>query len=363
MMLLKLLTHCESLRSGATVIALRGGGELAPRFRALGVPVLELGMHPGLGSLTGIIPIIKRLRALRPQVVSTWMYHADLMGGIAARISSIPAVWGIRGLDLDPARTKRSTRTVVRACAALSRYVPRTIVCCSERARQIHVSLGYDERKFRVIPNGFDLALFRPDPAARASVRAELGIPFDAPLVGLVGRDDPQKNHAGFFVAAARIAGTRPDVHFLLAGKDVTPQNERIVSAMRDVNLPENRVHLLGSRQDVPRLMAALDVLVLSSYGEAFPNVLGEAMACEIPCVVTDVGDSAEIVGDTGAVVAPSDMHALADEVLRLLALKPEARRARGRAARRRVQERYDIARVAKQYEEVLIDAAGQPPR
>lgn len=362
MMLLKLLTHSESLRSSASVIALRSGGELAPRFRALGVQAHELGMAPGLGSLAGLVPLVKRLRAFRARVVSTWMYHADLMGGAAARISGIPAVWGIRNSDLDPARTKRSTRAVVRTCAALSKYVPRAIVCCSERARQIHVRLGYDERKFRVIPNGFDLALFRPDPAARVSVRAELGIPIDAPLVGLIGRDDPQKNHAGFFVAAARVAGARLDVHFLLAGRDVTLQNHRIVSAMAQARLPANRTHLLGLRHDMPRLTAALDVLVSSSHGEAFPNVLGEAMACEVPCVVTDVGDSAEIVGDTGAVVEPSDMHALADEVLRLLALDADARRALGRAARRRVQERYDIAQVAKQYEEVLIEAAMHPP-
>jgi glycosyltransferase involved in cell wall biosynthesis len=363
MMLLKLLTHSERLRNGATVLALRNGGELVPRFRALGVAVEEFGVNAGPGAVGAIGRLARRLRALAPDVVSTWMYHADLVGGLAARWCGIPVVWGIRNSDLDPARTKRMTRAVVRACALLSRCVPRAVICCSERARAIHVALGYDAGRFHIVPNGFDLDAFKPDPQARASLRAELGVAPETPLVGLVARFDPQKNHAGFFEAAAMIARARSDANFVLAGSGVTAANPALMRAARAAGAPIDRLHWLGLRSDMPRLMAGLDVLVsASSYGEAFPNVLGEAMACAVPCVTTAIGDSAEIVADTGIAVAPGDMAGLADGVLRLLALDAPARRALGERARARVARCYDIRQVAVRYEELLIAAASTTP-
>jgi glycosyltransferase involved in cell wall biosynthesis len=206
-----------------------------------------------------------------------------------------------------------------------------------------------------VIPNGFDLARFQPDALRRSAVRAELGVGDDVPLVGLIGRFDPQKNHAGFFEAAGCLLRRLPMVHFVLAGKGIDEGNRALMRMVETAGVG-HVTHLLGLRSDIPHLMAALDVLASSSYGEAFPNVLGEAMASGVPCVVTDVGDSAYIVGDTGRVVLPGNMAGLAAAIEDLLTLPAAERAALGERARARVAEHFEIGRVVQQYERFYDD-------
>ena len=208
-----------------------------------------------------------------------------------------------------------------------------------------------------VVPNGFDIAQFHPDPAARISVRAELGVENNTLLVGLIGRYDPFKNHAGFFVAARQLHRSLPTVHFLLAGKGIDEDNIELMQ-MIDAAGVRYITHLLSSRNDIPRLMAALDVLASSSHGEAFPNVLGEAMASGVPCAVTDVGDSAYIVGDTGRVVQPGDMNGLAAALEALLTLSMFERATLGERAQSRVAEYFEIGKVVRQYEKFYDELA-----
>jgi glycosyltransferase involved in cell wall biosynthesis len=211
-----------------------------------------------------------------------------------------------------------------------------------------------------VIPNGFDLSELRPDPAARQDVRRELEVGERAPLVGMAARFHPQKDHASFLEAAKILHGRLPDVRFLLCGDGVTCENRALSDRVRQAGLADH-AHLLGVRGDVPRLLAALDVAVLSSVGEAFPLVLGEAMACGVPCVATDVGDAARIIGETGEVVPPRDPAALAAALERVLNLEPERRRELGMAARQRIEENYSIERIAKRYEDLYSEALGVP--
>ena len=352
MMLLNVLRYIDRRRFSPHVLSLTTKGEIGARIETLGIPVETLGMRRGRFSPTKFVRLVRRIRELFPDAVHTWMYHADLLGGLAARLAGVRALaWSIHHSDLSPSENKRSTLSTMKACAILSRRIPRKILCCARVAKEIHVSAGYDEGKMVVIPNGFDLAQFSPDSDARVSVRSELGLPDDTPLVGVIARFDPQKNHAGFFESAARIYRSRPDVHFLLAGAGVEGNNPTLRHAIQRAGVSGN-THLLGRREDIPRLMAALDVLVSSSFGEAFPNVLGEAMACGVPCVVTDVGDSEDIVGETGRVVASGNMAGLAYNIVEILELSDKERRALGAEARERVQARYDIGRVARQYEE-----------
>jgi glycosyltransferase involved in cell wall biosynthesis len=353
MMLYKLLVHSTALRN-ACVVPLRCGGHLEQPIRELGVAVECLGMKPGVPNPFAVWKLSRLLRDQKADVVSSWMYHADLLAGLAGRLSRIPVVWGIRNSDFHPSETKRTTRLVIRLCARLSAYLPSKIVSCSTAARDIHVGLGYEEDHFTIIPNGFDLERFRPSEHARASVRSELGVTQDTPIVGLIARFDPQKNHFGFLEAAQKVHERYPDVRFLMAGDGVTTQNDRLRANVERRGL-KDVAFMLGRRDDVPRLMASLDVLaVSSSYGEAFPNVIGEAMACEVPCVVTDVGDSASIVGDTGFAVSRDDMSGLAEAVNRILGLPSEQRLALGRRARERVVQRFDIRAVVRSYEAVL---------
>jgi len=337
------------------VVSLTNLGEVGPRLQQRGVVVTALAMRPGRPSLAALWRLTQLLRRLRPDVVHTWMYHADLLGGIAARLAGVPAVlWGVRHSNLDPALNKRSTLRVMRACALLSRRVPTRITCAATRARDAHVAAGYAAERMVVIPNGFDLDRFRPDACAREEVRAELGLPAAAPLVGMVGRFDAQKNHAGFAQAAAFLLQQQPDVRFLLAGSGVDVDNAVLMGWLKAAGVAAACV-LLGRREDVPRLMAALDVLVLPSLGEAFPNVLGEAMACGVPCVACDVGDCAEIVTDAGRVVPAGDMRALAVAAAELLALAPAERAALSRAAQADVRRRFEIGTVAARYQDLYL--------
>ena len=359
-MLLKLLQQLDRSRFTPTVISLVGLGEIGPRIQALGIPVHALGMPRGVPNPLMVLRLARLLRQLQPNVVHTWMYHADLLGGLAARLAGCRGViWGIRQSNLSKELNKRSTLWVVKACALLSRRVPAQIISCSQRAKEVHAAVGYAADKLHVIPNGFDLDRFVPDALAHASVRAELGLAPDTPLVGLIARFDSQKNHFGFIEAAAQIHEQLPDVHFVLAGTDVDGSNAALNAAIAAQGL-QARMHLLGRRDDVPRLMAALDVLASSSHGEAFPNVLGEAMACGVPCVVTDAGDSAEIVGSTGRVVAVADMAALAQQLLEVLRWPATQRAALGKQARARVQAQYEIGHVAGLYQAFYERVAAQ---
>lgn len=351
-MLLKLLQHLDRSRFEPYVVSLKTHGEVGPRIEALNIPVLALNLRPGFPNPVRLLKLALFLRKTRPALVQTWMYHADLLGGMAARLAGCPqVVWSIRNSNLDPRLTKLTTRWVVKASALLSGWLPSAVLSCSERARDLHAASGYCSQKFIVIPNGFDLAKFKPDESARQGVRSELNLPPDTQLVGLIARLDPQKNHLGFIEAAAQISRVLPQVNFLLAGDGVDRENQDLVAAIQSEGLAK-RVHLLGRRDDIPRIMASLDVLASSSsYGEAFPNVLGEAMACSVPCVTTDVGDSAEIVGPTGRVVAAGDMQGLASQIVALLGMPSQAKSEMGQRARNRILVRFEIGNVTQRYE------------
>jgi glycosyltransferase involved in cell wall biosynthesis len=359
-MLLKLLQNIDRSRFEPSVISLTTTGEIGPRIEALGIPVHALSMRPRFPNPLKLIQLTELIRRFKPDVVHTWMYHADLMGGMAARIVGIRQLsWCIRHSDLSTDMTKPLTLWVVRLCAILSRWLPRKIITCSKRAKSIHIETGYSAEKFTVIPNGFDLSHFAPHAAARAAVRAELKLHSDVLLVGLIARFHPQKNHAGFIDAAARVARVLPKVNFLLVGSGVDSGNTDLVKLIAESGVGD-RFHLLGRREDIPLLMAALDLLASSSsWGEAFPNVLGEAMASGVPCVVTDVGDSAEIVADTGRVVAPDDMEGLAKYIVEFLS-QPDLRMFLGQRARQRAHEHYEIGKITRQYENFYFGLVGK---
>lgn len=358
-MLYKLVERLDRRRFSPSVISLTTQGDFGPRLEQIGVPVQAIGMRSGVPDPLSFLRLSKALSAVKPALVHTWMYHADLLGGAAARlVRAGPVVWGLHHSDLSREHNKPSTLAVARLCARLSSTLPARILSCSERARQVHVAAHYAAHKFAVIPNGFELDRFGPSDEARASVREELGLPLAAPLVGHVGRLNPQKNHVGLLQAWSAVHRARPDVHFVLAGIGVEPANADFWQLVAGAGLA-NCCHALGRRDDVPRLMASLDVLASSSHGEAFPNVLGEAMACEVPCVVTDVGDCAEVIGDTGRVVAAGDMRGLAAHILEILQLSPAQRAALGSRARERVATHYEIGDVVRRHEQFYWETAG----
>lgn len=358
-MLEKLLQASDRSRFEAEVVSLTDVGAIGERIAATGVPVRALGMRRGRSQPLGLMRLTRWLRHDPPAVVQTWLYHADLVGGMAAMLAGrIPVIWNLRHSDLE-AGSSRATVWTVRACARLARRLPARIVSCSEAGRQVHGRLGYPAERIVVIPNGFDLERFRPDPVARERFRREARIPGSVPVVGVVARHHPQKDHITFLAAARRLVAEGRSIHFLLCGPLI--DRDDVAAAVREAGLV-GHCTLLGRRDDVERIHAAVDVVCSSSSsGEGFPNVIGEAMACGVPCVVTDVGDSARIVGDTGRVVPRRDPAALAAALGGLLDLDPGSRRKLGEAARRRIARHFSLGAVVARYERLytsVVDPA-----
>lgn len=350
MMLYKLVQTSHADRFEHAVVSLTGDGAVGKLLRARGIPVSSLGMRSGVPDPRGAARLAWRIWATRPDLVQSWMYHADLLAGLAAASRGVPVVWGIRHGSVDARRTKRLTHLTRSACARLSGVLPARIVCCADAVMRTHAAAGYRADRMIVIPNGLDLGRFAPNLAARSRIRTELAIPASAPVVAMVARFHPDKDHETFLSAARAIADAVPGVVFLLAGFGVIAENEALAASIEELGLGP-RVRLLGAREDVPSLLAAIDVAVQSSRVEGFPNVIAEAMSCGTPVVATDCGESREIVGDTGRIVPPGDFAALAQGVVELLELPSDRRAALGRAARQRVRERYDIRVTAERFE------------
>jgi len=338
-----------------TVISLMDKGKYGPLLEEAGVVVHCLNMPAGRVTLSGLYQLFKLVRKLKPDAVQAWMYHADLLGGIIARLAGIKNVyWNIRHTTLEPGHSKRSTILIAKLCAKLSKRVPKGIVCCAEKAVEVHGEIGYDTSKMMVIANGYDLSSLRLIPNPQAQLKKELGDVF--PLIGMVGRFDPQKDHFGLLDAFAFVKNAGVPHKLALVGRDLNTSNVALIEKIQFLGL-KGEVLLLDQRTDIPTIMNSLYLHVLSSsFGEAFPNVLAEAMACGTPCVTTDVGDAAVIVGETGWVVPPKNPQALADAILIALneqQTNPEAWASRKVACRERVVENFSIETMVERYHQV----------
>ncbi len=355
-MLAKLMDGMDRRRFANTVVSLTDRGELGTAIESGGTAVHSLGMRRGRPDLSGLPKLIRILKAVRPHLVQSWLYHADFLSTLAVPFAgSPPLVWNVRCSDMDFTHYPRQTKWIVRALAVTSRWAT-AVVSNSEAGVRLHQRRGYRPRRWTVIPNGFDLVKFCPDSSARARLREELALPGDSLLIGLVARVDPMKDHRTFLTAASRVAAANRGMHFVLAGKGT----DTLGAMVAGYGLT-GRVHLLGARRDVERLLPGLDVCCLSSsFGEGFPNVLGEAMACGVPCVATDVGDIRSIVGETGVIVPPRDPAALAEAILDLVHRGPSARRALGQTARARIEKHYALPRVIEQYQALYEGLCGR---
>lgn len=342
------------------VVSLTELGPVGEAMRDAGIPTIALGMNRARPNPAVVVQLAAHFRRRRTDVVQTWLYHGDLIGGLAGRLARRPTIWNIRQSDLVPRTTKLGTLLTARACAWLSRSVPAHIICCSEASRVVHRELGYDAEKMSVIGNGVDFDAFGPDQVAGSEVRAAAGIQPDVPVIGMVARFHPQKDHQTFIRASAVLMLCHPNVHFVLCGEDIQPENTILSGWISDLGVGD-RFHLLGERDDVQRVINAMTIATLSSsYGEGFPNVLVEAMACGVPCVTTDIGDAAFIVGDAGTVVRPGDPVALAAAWATILRLDDDRRAALGATMRRRALRTFRLEDVIEHYQRLYEKTASR---
>jgi glycosyltransferase involved in cell wall biosynthesis len=339
-MLTRLLT-APGRTDAAMVVSLSPDGPYARTLRSAGIEVVELNFHDPVRAARGLVALARLIRRWRPSLVQGWMYYGDLAALLALALSGrrrdTGLIWGIRCSDMDLARYGAALRMVVRSCVALSGR-PDIVTANSRAGLEAHLALGYRPRRAELVPNGIDVERFRPDPVARGAVRRALGIAEDAVLLAHVARVDAMKDHPSFLAAMRQLPGVQ--AMLIGGGTDELP--------------PLPNVHRLGARTDVPALLAASDIVVSSSaFGEGFSNALAEGMACGLPAVATEVGDSAMIVADTGLVVPPRDPAALAAAIRRLADEPPAARAARGARARERIVTDFTLARAQERFASV----------
>lgn len=340
------------------VISLMSGGKYGPLLQQAGVEVYCLGMPQGRVTMLGLWRLWVLLRALKPHVVQTWMYHADLIGGVVAKLAGVSVVcWSIRHSNLTPGTVKESTILIAKICARLSAIIPTHIISCSAQAALVHQQLGYCANKFSVIANGYDLKKFNPDSEARVVLRQELGLSDNIVLLGMGARFDPQKDHANLIAALSGLKKENANFCCVLVGTGMDVTNSVLLELLHRFGVMDN-VRLLGRRNDIPFIMSALDVHVLSSLGEAFPNVLAEAMACGTPCVTTDVGDAALIVGETGWVVPAQNAKALAFALLESLTALADTPgwTIKKQQVRNRIVENFGLEKMVNGYQKLWQD-------
>lgn len=342
------------------VVSITTDGPIGDAMRRIQVPVTALGAT----YRTLAVPATTRLAVLisreSPDAVITWMYHANLIGGAAAAMARrrSTVIWNIRASALGPDE-RHSTRLIAAWTAPLAGLLAKRIIINSRAAMADHVGLGYPARMFRVIPNGFDLNAFGPLPNARARLIGSLGLPQESHLIGIVARYHPMKDFETFFEAASLLEDQERPTYFVLAGEKLEDSNRELMDIIDGHGL-RARCRLLGGISDIPALMSGLDIFTLSSQaGESFPNVVGEAMACGIPCVATDVGGVREILGPTGRIVPRQDPAEMAASWREILGMSAEERRAMGNAARDRVKACFSLDVIVDAYLDLCRDVSG----
>lgn len=360
-MLLNLLRHMD--RSGLDIHVLSTmdeGTTIGADLRALGLPVTCLGLQRPVPSLSAFLQLRSVTRRLRPQLIQGWTYHGNYAAWLARKAWARDAAlaWSIHHCLYDLAGEAPLTNRMIRFGAKVSRQVD-AIVYVSRTSRSQHLDLGYREKGALYIPNGFDASLFAPDAAAGAAMRAELGLPDEAVVVGHVGRLHPMKDHACFVRAAAAALAREPALRFVMVGRQVDDPKGPVATLVRELGIGE-QVRLLGERRDVAALMSSFDIFCLSSWAESFPVVVGEAAATGLPCVVTDVGAASEIVGDSGRVVPPRDFESMATQFVELSRIGPRRRQELGARARERVVQLFSIRSVAAQYAQLWHELSAQ---
>jgi len=347
--LYRLLTKLDRNIYHPIVISLIKKGVIAFKIEKLGIRVYSLGLSSIFNLIPTLIKLASLLRSFNPQIVHTFMIHSAFFGGIIAKLLNIPTIiWNIFSTDLSLQTNKVGTTLIIKVCALLSRIIPNKIILDSHSAYSAHEIEGYSFQKMEIINNGVDTDKFSPNGKKYNQYRQKY-FREDELVIGLIARYHPVKGHNIFIKAINIIMKKVSNVKFLLNGSNIEISNDKLMNMINKENI-NKLIHISDSQLKITDILFSCDIIVSSSKSESFPNIICEAMASEIPCVVTDVGDCSRIVGDTGLIVNPNDSIALANAIIKLIKMPLNHRMELGKQARKRIYNNFSIERMTEKY-------------
>jgi len=350
--LVRLIENIDKQRFDVAVISLKNDGIYGQYLRGIGVNVMCLELHRA-SKIKMFFQLIYLIKKMKPDVIQTWMYHADFIGLFLGRLAGVKnIVWNIRSTKLNFKDSSWHAVIIRKMCAALS-FLPKKIINCSQISIEEHIKVGYKKNKFVYIPNGYDLSQLYFDEAKSALKENNML------TIGIVGRNNPQKDFLNFFSALKIIAkeSFASELKVIVVGRGFPKDCSKMIEDLYPVEL-----NFWGEHSDMLAVYNSFDFLVLSSKSEAFPNVIAEAMACGKPCVATDVGDARIIVGDTGIVVAPSNSYELAQGIKKMVLLGKADIKKLGFKARRQIEGHYSLSVMIDKYERLYNEICGVIP-
>ena len=345
--------HKDNQNYQHCVISLTTIGKIGEQLQVSGIEVKALGMTSAFSVPITLWRLIKSIRHINPDIIHTWMYHADLLGGLAAYFTQKKVIWSIRNTHVAiGSGTAKTTKYIMWLCAKLSYKIPSKIICVANAAKISHYkNYRYDNKKMIVIPNGYAIDAIQKMVinTQKEKLLTELKIRNDKIIIGSIGRFNDYKDFPTFIKSANILLMSQQNLQFLLIGRDVDENNKSLMSLISDTVSP-NAFVLLGERNNIPELLSLMDIFCLHSISEGFPNVLGEAMCAGLPCVTTDVGDAALMVGGHGSVVPHSNPEKLAAALQAMLDLSPQERTNIGQALSQRIRDHYSITNIQQAY-------------
>ncbi len=337
------------------VVLFYPGGVFEKELVSRGIPLHLPGKRGRWDVIGFVVRLATCLRGLRPTVIYSFMDVPNITASVLKPLlRHTRIVWGLRASNMDFSHYGWLSWLASKLEIRLSRFTDR-VVANSNAGRLHAIQSGFQADRIVVVPNGIDVDHFRPERDMRQMKRSEFGIDEDVLLVGLIGRLDPMKDHLTFLSAASAVARQRKNVRFIcVGGGSRADYAEMLTERGISIGLAD-RLIWAGARSDMPAIFNSLDVSVSSSaFGEGFSNTIAEAMACGVPCVVTDVGDSALIVGNAGMVVPPRNPSRMADAILEMIDLPEDVRRQMGIAARARISNEFSLVKLVQLTEQAL---------
>lgn len=342
------------------VISLSGSQDYGIMLRQIKIPLHTLNFSNSKVNLRGLYKLYKLIKKIKPDVIQTWMVHADIIGGLVGRLAGIKNIfWGVHHSALVEGKSKKITMLIIKINAFLSYFIPKKIIYCAENSREKQESIGFKKNNGVVIFNGYDTEIFNENFHLIKKFRDELNISDNTFLIGHVGSYSPLKDQINLIEALSILKQKHIDFKAVLVGSNLDNSNLELVSSIDKKELGDS-IYLLGRRDDIPTIMNGIDLFILSSISEAFPNVLNEAMACGTPCVSTNVGDASYILGETGWIVPAKDPKALSESVSEAIIEKLSSKSLwlhRKKACRERIVENFSLVDMIQKYKDVWLNS------